>query len=366
MTSSTRSIPSCVTCGVELPATVLACPSCGTLVHAAELTRLAGMAQEAERQGEVTAALTHWNSALDMLPPGAPHRTAIDGRVSALRERLISAAPVQAPGKPGVRDAWKNKGALAALGVLLLKFKTVIFLLLTKAKFIVLGLTKLKTILSMLVFFGGYGTRSGWQFAAGFVISLSLPARGHVFAARRFGIRASAPVFIPFVGAFILLKESVDDVRVNARIGLAGPVWGLGAALAFYAAFVVTGIPMLGAIAGFGAWINVFNLIPVWVLDGARGFTSFTRVDRWCVAIALGAMAMVLHYRPEVHGQGLVVILAVVAAGAALIGKPAEKSDRPMVALYLFLAGSLVAIAATSMSVVSGAVASSGGAGTGF
>jgi predicted RNA-binding Zn-ribbon protein involved in translation (DUF1610 family) len=133
MTSSTRSIPSCVTCGVELPATLLACPSCGTLVHAAELTRLAGMAQEAERQGDVTAALTHWNSALDLLPPSAPQRPAIDARVAALRERLMSAEPAGGPGKPGVRDAWKNKGALAALGVLLLKFKTLIFLLLTKA-----------------------------------------------------------------------------------------------------------------------------------------------------------------------------------------------------------------------------------------
>jgi len=365
MTSTTRLTSSCVACGVELPATVLACPSCGTLVHAAELTRLAGMAQEAERQGEVTAALTHWNAALDLLPPGAPQRQQIEARVGALREQLISPAPAAAK-KTGVRDAWKNKGALAALGALLLKFKTLVFLLLTKAKFIVLGLTKLKTILSMLLFFGVYWTRYGWKFAAGFVISLYLHEMGHVFAARRFGIRASAPVFIPFVGAFILLKESVDDVRVNARIGLAGPVWGLGAALAFYAAFAVTGNPMLGAIAGFGAWINVFNLIPVWVLDGARGFSSFTRLDRWCVAIALGAMAAVLHYRPEVHGQGLVVILAVVAAIAAIIGKPAEKSDRAMVALYLFLAGSLVTIAATSMQVVSHAVASSGGAGTGF
>lgn len=350
MTSSTRTTPSCVTCGVELPATVLACPSCGTLVHAAELTRLAGLAQEAERQGDVTAALAHWNGALDLLPPAAPQRPAIDSRVAALREQLLGAAPAQARGKHGVRDAWRNKGALAALGALLLKFKTLVFILLTKAKFIVLGLTKLKTILSMLVFFGVYWTRYGWKFAAGFVISIYLHEMGHVFAARRFGIRASAPVFIPFVGAFILLKESVNDVRVNARIGLAGPVWGLGTALAFYVLFVATGNPMLGAIAGFGAWINVFNLIPVWTLDGARGFTSFTRVDRWCVAIALGAMAAVLHYRPEVHGQGLVVILAVVAAIAAIIGKPADKSDRPMVALYLFLAGSLVAIAATALS----------------
>jgi Zn-dependent protease len=367
MTSYARPSAPCQSCGAELPLALLACPSCGTLVHAAELTRLAGIAQEAERQGELTAAATGWNAALDLLPPDAPQRPTIASRIAALRERIIDEAPATAgPAKPGVRDAWKNKGALAALGVLLLKFKTVIFLLLTKAKLVLFGLTKLKTILSMLVFFGVYWTRYGWKFAAGFVVSLYLHEMGHVVAARRFGIKASAPVFIPFVGAFILLKEAVDDVRVNARIGLAGPVWGLGAALAFYAAFQLTGSPMLGALAAFGAWMNVFNLIPVWVLDGARGFTSFTRVDRWCVAIALGAMAAVLHYRPEVHGQGLVVILAVVAAGAAVIGKPAEKSDRAMVALYLFLAGSLIAIAATSMPLVTAAAVTSGGRGTGF
>ncbi len=362
MTSSARPIASpCPTCGAELPGALLACPSCGTLAHAAELTRLAGQAEEAERQGETTAALTAWKTALALLPPNAPQRPAIELRIAALHDALVAGAPsTSAPKQGGVRDAWKNKGALAALAVALLKFKTIIFLLLTKAKFVLFGLTKLKTIFSMLAFFGVYWTMYGWKFAAGFVVSIYLHEMGHVVAARRFGIKASAPVFIPFVGAFILLKEAVTDVRVNARIGLAGPVWGLGTALAFYLAFVATGMPLLGAIAGFGAWINVFNLIPVWTLDGARGFTSFTRVDRWCVAVALAAMAGVLHTRPEVHGQGLVVILAAVAAGAAIIGKPAAKSDRAMVALYLFLAGSLIAIFATAMS------ATANGAGTGF
>lgn len=362
MTSSTRPVAAtCATCGAELASALLACPSCGTLVHASDLTRLAGLAAESERQGEISAALTSWKEALALLPPNAPQRAPIEARIAALHDRLVAGTPPAGEAKSGgVRDAWKNKGALAALGVLLLKFKTLIFLVLTKAKLVLLGLTKLKTILSMFAFFGVYWVRYGWKFALGFVVSLYLHEMGHVVAARRFGIKASAPVFIPFVGAFILLKEAVTDVRVNARIGLAGPVWGLGTALAFYLAFIVTGSPLLGAIAGFGAWINVFNLIPVWTLDGARGFTSFTRVDRWCVAVALGAMAAVLHYRPEVHGQGLVVVLAVVAAGAAIFGRPAEKSDRPMVALYLFLAGSLIAIAATSMA------ATARGAGVGF
>lgn len=373
MASSARPhASSCTTCRVELPISLLACPSCGTLVHAAELTRLAGLAQEAERQGELSSALGSWKAALELLPPDAPQRAAIDARVAALHDRLVageaaSAATGAGGAKPaGVRETWRSKGALAALGAMLLKFKTLLFIVLTKAKLVLLGLTKLKTILSMLAFFGVYWMRYGWRFAAGFVISIYLHEMGHVVAARRFGIKASAPVFIPFLGAFILLKERVTDVRVNARIGLAGPVWGLGTALAFYLVFLATGSPLVGAIAGFGAWINIFNLIPVWTLDGARGFSSFTRVDRWCVAIALGAMAAVLHYRPEVHGQGLMVILAAVAAVMAVVGKPAEKSDKPMVALYLFLAGSLAAIATVSMAAASAGIASTGGSGTGL
>ena len=373
MTSSARPhATSCATCGVEVPLALRACPSCGTLVYAAELTRLAGVAQEAERQGELSSALTSWKAALELLPPNAAQRAAIDARVAALHDRLVAGDAAGAAGRggrakqPGVRETWRSKGALAALGALLIKFKTILFLVFAKAKLVLLGLTKLKTLLSMVAFFGVYWTMYGWKFAAGFVISIYLHEMGHVVAARRFGLKASAPVFIPFIGAFILLKERVTDVRVNARIGLAGPVWGLGTAIAFYIAYLATGIPLIAAIAGVGAWINIFNLIPVWTLDGARGFTSFTRVDRWSVAVALGAIAVVLHYKGDAHAQGLLMLLAGVAALMAAIGKPAEKSDKSMVALYLFLAGSLAAITAVSMAAAASHVASSGGAGTGF
>ncbi len=371
MTSSARpQAASCATCGVEVPLALRACPSCGSLVHAAELTRLAGVAQEAERQGDLSAALTTWKAALDLLPPRAPQRAAIDARVTALQDRLVGGAGAKDGGarakQPGVRETWRSKGALAALGALLIKFKTILFLVLAKAKLVLLGLTKLKTLLSMVAFFGVYWTMYGWKFAAGFVVSIYLHEMGHVVAARRFGLKASAPVFIPFIGAFILLKERVTDVRINARIGLAGPVWGLGTALAFYIAYLATGVPLIAAIAGVGAWINIFNLIPVWTLDGARGFTSLTRVDRWSVAVALGAITVVLHYKGDAHAQGLLMLLAGVTALMAAIGKPAEKSDKPMVALYLFLAGSLAAITAVSMAAAASHVGATGGAGAGF
>ena len=334
----------CPACGLDLPPALRECPSCGALVHAAELTRLAGLAEEAERQGELASALTAWKEALILLPPDAPQVEIIRGRVTRLHERLIAGEGEKpTPKTPGVRESWRNGGVLAALGAMLLKFKTIIILVLSKAKLVLIGLTKLKTLLSMFAFFAVYWAAWGWKFALGFVLSIYIHEMGHVVAARRFGIRASAPVFIPLLGAFILLKEPVRDVRVNARIGLAGPVWGLGAAVAFYLAFLGTGDPLLGAIAGTVAWMNLFNMLPVWTLDGARGFTSLTRVDRWCVVGALGAMTLVL---PD---QSMLVILTVVTAGVALMGKPSDRSDRPMLVLYLFLAVALTAIGATAL-----------------
>lgn len=235
------------------------------------------------------------------------------------------------PKTPGVRESWRSGGFLAALGALLLKFKTLILLLLTKAKLLLLGLAKLKTLLSMLAYFGTYWAMYGWKYAAGIVVSIYVHEMGHVFAARRYGIKASAPVFIPFVGAFILLKEQVTDVRVNARIGLEGPVFGLGAALAFYVAYLGTGIHILGVIAATGAWINMFNLLPIFFLDGARGYSSLSRNDRWTLVGALAGIGFLLR-------DPLLAILALVGAGATLLGTPSEEGDKPMFFLYLFLA----------------------------
>src|SRR2546430_11600704 len=81
-------------------------------------------------------------------------------------------------------------------------------------------------------------------------------------------------MFIPGVAAFIRLKQYPTDRREDARVGLAGPIWGAGAAIAAYGVYLATGAGIWGAIAHVGAYINLFNLLPVWQLDGGRGFRS--------------------------------------------------------------------------------------------
>src|SRR5207253_3148688 len=121
---------------------------------------------------------------------------------------------------------------------------TVALVLLSKVKFLLLGLTKASTIISMFAFFGLYWSTFGWPLALGLVVSIYIHEMGHVAMLRRLGIASSAPMFIPGVGALVMLKQHVDDPRTDARIGLAGPVWGLGAGLAALGVHAATGVPV--------------------------------------------------------------------------------------------------------------------------
>jgi Zn-dependent protease len=175
-------------------------------------------------------------------------------------------------------------GVLGLLGVLAAKFK-----------FLLLGLLKIKTLFSMLVFFGFYCERWGWPFALGIVLSIYIHEMGHVSALKHYGIDSSVPVFIPFVGALIRVKQKFADSIQDARVGLAGPFWGLGAAVAAYISYLYFQNEILAAIAQTGAWINLFNLIPFWQLDGGRGFHSLNRTQRWLAFAAIGLALAFTH-----------------------------------------------------------------------
>jgi len=84
----------------------------------------------------------------------------------------------------------------------------------------------------------------GWPLALGLVLSIYIHEMGHVVALMRYGVKATAPMFIPGVGAIIRLQQSLGDPRQDARCGLAGPLWGLGAALGSYGLNLATGLPI--------------------------------------------------------------------------------------------------------------------------
>jgi Zn-dependent protease len=212
---------------------------------------------------------------LPMLPPHSRQHAVIAQRLSDVVETSDS-TPQPHPDRP--RSLWSRiAGGAAATGVLLIG----------KLKFLLLGLTKASTFLSMFAFFGVYWGIYGWPLALGLVVSIYIHEMGHVAMLRRLGIKAGAPMFIPGMGAFVLLKQHITDPLVDAKIGLAGPVWGLGAALAAVGVYALTGARIWLAIAELTGFINLFNLIPVWQLDGSRGMHVLARWQRWALVATI-------------------------------------------------------------------------------
>lgn len=149
----------------------------------------------------------------------------------------------------------------------------------TKAKTILLILPKIKvlsTSATMLVSIAAYSLIWGWAFAAGFVVLLLIHEIGHVIQLRREGIEASAPMFIPFMGAFVAAKSMGDDAGAEARVGLAGPVLGSLACLVPVAIWQATGNEYWQALAFVGFFLNLFNLLPVLPLDGGRAMAALS------------------------------------------------------------------------------------------
>ncbi|WP_205519568.1 site-2 protease family protein [Pyxidicoccus caerfyrddinensis] len=334
-------VTSCQGCGTELGPRLLTCPSCHRLVHARELQRLASEADAASARGEPAVALETWRLALDLLPPASSQYAQVTARVEALSKQVdasglreVSAAATRERQKSGMP---KWLAALGTFGLLLWKFKFALVFLLGKGKLLLLGLTKASTLFSMLLALSVYWAMWGWVFALGLIASIYVHEMGHVAALRRFGMQASAPMFIPGLGAFVRLKQSPVDAREDARVGLAGPIWGLVAAAAFFVAALLTGWKSLGAIAHAAAWLNLFNLLPVWTLDGGRGFRALSRKQRWMAVAVIGAAWFLT-------AEGLLVLLLLGAGFQAVAMPGAEEGDTRATVEYGVLVAALSAL----------------------
>lgn len=278
----------CAGCGAPLAAADLSCPACHQLVHSAELKRLSTDSTAAQGRGDLAAARNLYQQMLPLLPPESKQHAAIAGRLSTVEAALAEKAAAAAA---EMDHPWRKRLLLLGpVGLFLWKFKFVVVFALTKAKLLLLGLTKLSTFASMLAALGLYWTWWGWKFALGFVLSIYVHEMGHVAALRRFGIPASAPMFVPGLGAFVRMNAHPASVGQDARVGLAGPIWGLGACLAALGLWRLTGYSVWAGVGRAAAWINLFNLVPIGWLDGGRAFRALTRSQRGLLLAAMLAL----------------------------------------------------------------------------
>jgi Zn-dependent protease len=183
-----------------------------------------------------------------------------------------------APDKPP--KPWtKRLGPLAPLAVLLAKGKTFFF-----------ALFKLKFLFSFAAFIGVYWALYGAWFGIGFALMILVHEMGHFVEVKRRGLPAEMPVFLPGFGAYVKWQALGVTGETRAMVSLAGPAAGLVAALIAAALFWQTGNPLWAALAHTGAWLNLLNLIPVWVLDGAGAIQALDKVGRLSLLVFSGLL----------------------------------------------------------------------------
>ncbi|HLI58956.1 MAG TPA: site-2 protease family protein [Solirubrobacteraceae bacterium] len=202
--------------------------------------------------------------------------------------------------------------------------------LLTKLKTVLLFLGQFKLLVtagSMAVSLVAYASIWGWTFALGFVVLLLVHELGHVIALRREGIPASAPMFIPFLGAVVSARSLGDDALAEARVGLAGPVLGSIGAGACLLAWRLTGHDYWRALGFTGLFLNLFNLLPVVPLDGGRAMAAMSPW-MWCVGFAATVALAVAFPNP------VIIIIAIVAALETWRRLRARRSGDPDAAAY--------------------------------
>lgn len=259
-------IHSCPSCSHWLPDGTLACPDCQTLTYGQHLSELAFTAKQLEAEGKWTDARDRWQSTLHWLPGETQQAASIREHIGQIDTRLAA--------EEATKAKWtKRLGPFAPLAFFLLKLKSA-FLLLFKLKF----------FLGLFAFFGLYWLLGGWKFALGFTVSIIIHEMGHFVAVKRRGLRAELPMFIPGMGAYVRWYSMGVSREDLAAISLAGPLYGLAAAVACLAgAWFLHSLTFL-LLANIGAWYNLFNLTPIFGFDGAQATYALSRLQRGMIA----------------------------------------------------------------------------------
>jgi Zn-dependent protease len=281
-----------------LPPNANVCTRCGSLVHAAELERLSHEALALEPHDPAGAAM-RWRRCLDLLPPAAPQYAQIYHRLIALTTapagpgasaHPLGYAPATVPHDDSPASALLKTGGSMLVNILV--YAVLMFL------------------------FGGGSLVTALQFATGFVVLILIHELGHVAAMRYYGLSASPPIFIPFMGALINLRQPPQDAKVEAIVGIGGPIAGTVGALMCYALYHL--LPEGSAqvltyrLAFVGFFLNLFNLLPVPPLDGGR-ITAAVSPKVWMLGMA-GLVALIARaFLVEHRTPGLLLLVLFLA-----------------------------------------------------
>jgi Zn-dependent protease len=224
----------------------------------------------------------------------------------------LSQSPSWVPAAPKKRRSGLIGSILAALALVATKLK---FLL------VILKFGFVKTLLTLMLSFGGYALFFGPWFAAALVVMILVHEMGHVFEIRRQGMKATAPIFIPFMGAAIFQKSHPTTAYKQGLIGIAGPVLGTVGAAVAAVLYMATGWAPLLLAAWVGFYINLLNLIPVGMLDGGWILGA---VSKWAYVAGMAILAGLVIF---LHVVSPILILIVIVSLPMMISRFRNAAD---------------------------------------
>jgi Zn-dependent protease len=279
-TTTPELIRNCKRCARELAAGALACDECHALVHSEELERLAADAKALEAGGQLRQARELWLAGLRFLPPKSRQADWILQHARSLDAEADQIQPPEAPSE----NKWAQRlGPLGPIAVVL-----------AKGKAFFAAIFKLKFILTFIAFFGFYWAAFGIKFGLGFAVLVLIHEMGHFIDIKRRGLPAEMPVFLPGFGAYVRWRALGVSLETRAAISLAGPLAGFLASLICALLWWETGNSLWAALARAGAWLNLLNLIPVWVLDGGQAALALSKTERIMLLTACLALWLLL------------------------------------------------------------------------
>ena len=246
-------------------------------MHADELTRIKAEATALEEAGEFRLARDQWLKALELLPPEARQAEWVRKHAESLE---VGSQTVSS----GVKThEWARKfGPLAPVVIALAKGKALF------------AIFKFKFLLSFAAFLWFYAVLYGGYFGMGFAALILIHEMGHFVDVKRRGLSADMPIFLPGFGAYVKWKALGVPAETRAFVSLAGPLAGWIASAACALIWWKTGAGIWAALARASVWLNVLNLIPIWILDGGQAIAAMNKAERISLATISVALSLLL------------------------------------------------------------------------
>ena len=316
--SAPELIRNCRRCSADLPAGALVCDKCHALVHADRLDQLAAEAKALESNGDLRQARERWLMGVPLLPANSRQADWIQTRA---RQLDVAADKLQPP--PSENKWAQRLGPVGPLAVIL-----------AKGKFLLTAIFKLKFLLSFVAFFGFYWAAFGLRFGLGFALLILIHEMGHFIDVKRRGLPADMPVFLPGFGAYVRWQAVGVPIEVQAEVALAGPFAGCLASVACAVIWAQTHDEIWAALARSSAWLNLLNLIPVWMLDGGHAARALSKAHR--IILLMASLALWLFFN-----EGLFFLVGLGAAYQAFFAGdlPARPNRTTIIYFLIVLAG---------------------------